>query len=464
MKKIKFLKTLILLAFIPIIFLSCKKEEVETPTEKVNNWIYDVMKEVYYWTDEIPKASDKTLDHSAYFKSLLSQSDRFSILVPDFQELMNALQGVTKEAGYEFTLVAVDGSTTDIVAIITYVKDNSPAKTAGLLRGDVIFKVNGTTLTRTNYRDKMKAMEENHSIDFSRYNFTTQQLEAQPTLSLNSIVLAENPNHLYKIIETPNNIKVGYFVYNFFSPGPENAPTYDQQMDQIISDFKSAGVTELVLDLRYNSGGAVSSARNLGSLVAKGVDNTKIFYENRWNKLYQDYISKLQNGDQILRGRFIQKSENIGNNLSSSKIYILTGRNTASASELMINGLRPYMGVYIIGHKTVGKNVGSIPIEDDDNPDNKIGLLPIVFKTFNSLMQSDYGNGFNPDDEVEDLGIPMLELGDENEPLLARALEIISGSTSRRSEIPRKELPNPIKSSIDDKIRTNRMIFDHNLR
>lgn len=449
-----------------ILFSSCKDDDdpvvvvPEGPNTKINSWIYDVMDEVYYWTDEMPSDGDKNQDPIDYYRSLLSSEDRFSHIVPNYQDLINSLNGVSKEAGYEYGLFGVSGSTTDVWAVVSYVKGNSPAKEAGLKRGDIIHKINGQTITRSNYTDLLRKTSETHSVTYMRFDEEAEDFVEQPALELQTVELAENPNFM-DTVYTVGGHKVGYFVYNFFSPGGSQKQ-YDKQMDQVILDFKNKGVSDVILDLRYNSGGAISSATNLGSLVGQSVDETKVFYENRWNSLYQKYWESQENGDDVLRGKFINKVDKIGDNLASGRIYILTGTRSASASELMINGLKPYMDVYLIGEKTRGKNVGSVPIEDSKNADNDYGLLPIVFRIYNSQGSSDYSNGFFPNDEVKDFQLPMKALGDVEEPLLARALDIITGSGARMRpyEAESKYKLDPIMSSIDTKLRTNRLIYD----
>lgn len=469
------LRNLFLLFGLMAIISSCKDDELEKEVSQnpktdtyVNNWIYDVMDEVYLWTDNIPSDVDKALDPSDYFYELLYSGDRFSVIVPDYDKLISTLDGVTKDPGYEFQLLQVQGSE-DVIAVVTYVKHNSPAVDAGLQRGDVITHINGTKLNINNYRIISEVSEETHNVLFDRYNTTSQALETQPEVSVSPIVLSENPNFLSKVITTPGGKKVGYYVYNFFSPGVGNSTEYDDQIKSIFADFQAQGIQELVLDLRYNSGGSISSAVTLASLIGIGVDETKIFSENKWNDLYQNYIESREDGDEILRTRFLNLSENIGDQLASGKVYILTGSRTASASELIINGLIPYMTVHQIGETTIGKNVGSIPIEDNENEQNTYGLLPIVMKTHNSLGQSNYENGFTPgpEDQVRDISaLPLYPLGDMSEPLLARAIEHIDGVSSRlgtdreeaKSVIDLNE--QVIGSSLDSKLRSNRLIID----
>ncbi len=429
----------------------------------VNDWIYSVMGDLYYWSDQLPQDPDKNLNPSAFFKSLQNSGDRFSRLVPDYKKLINSLNGVNQEAGYEYMLSRESGSEDGVVAMVLYTKHNSPAARAGVKRGDVISAVNGTKLNISNYKNLIEQTASGHTISYRRYNQETGTYVQQADLYLSVVELAENPSHLDTVL-TVGNSKIGYYVYNFFSPGT-NGNEYDGEMEKIFADFKSKGVNELVLDLRYNSGGAISSATTLGSLIGKGVDGSKIYYENRWNSRYQKYLEGRADGDAILRGRFKELAANIGNNLASGKLYVIVGSGTASASELLINGLKPYMDVYLIGEKTVGKNVGSVPVDDEENPENTYGILPIVLQVYNSLGFSDYENGFSPDALLEEFKmLPLRPLGEVQEPLLARAIQEITGVTAsvKQNEAVNARLSaaEPLGSSLDLKSRTNLLIYD----
>jgi carboxyl-terminal processing protease len=114
--------------------------------------------------------------------------------------------------------------------------------------------------------------------------------------------------------------------------------------------------------------------------------------------------------------------------LQGGRVYILTGPRTASASELIINGLKPFMDVYLIGDVTIGKNVGSITIYDENDDSNTWGMQPIITKIFNSNGQSDYTAGFTPQELDEDNSIHLYPLGDTRERLLSRAIATITGN------------------------------------
>lgn len=447
-----------LLFLLSFAIFSCDKKDDPTPTvdptseSAVNNWIKDVMDQVYYWLDDMNTPIAVDSDPEDYFESLLNRpTDRFSYITPDYQELINSLNGITLEAGYEFTLYRESSTNENVLAEVTYIKKNSPASAVDLKRGDRIRKINDTQMTLDNYAELLDEISTTHTIDHYRLNEETLVFENLGTLSLTPVQLAEDPNYLDSIY-TVNGQKVGYLIYNFFAPGPGSSSTqYDDETDAIFAKFKSGAINHLILDFRYNGGGYVSSAVNLASLIAPAVTTSDIFYKTKYNSFLSQY-SDFQN----VQTEFESKTENLGNILEGNRVYILTSSRTASASELIINGLKPYMDVYIIGDVTYGKNVGSIPFEDEENSDNPYGILPIVTQSFNSLDQSDYTNGFTPDVEALESSELLLPLGNVNEILLRTALEQITGESSsgRFQKLNRED----IGSTLDRKVRAGTMI------
>jgi C-terminal processing protease CtpA/Prc len=440
--------------------LGCKDEEeiapeVEEPVNPniaINKWINDVMKEVYLWLAEMKTPIANTSDPEDYFESLLNRpTDRFSVIYSDYQQLINSLNGISLEAGYEFTLYRESSSNNNVVAEVTYIKKKSPAESAGMRRGDYISRINGTQMTLENYRTVLGLIDKPHTLNTLRFNETSGGFVAQPEISLTPVELAENPNFLDSVY-TVNGEKIGYVVYHFFAPGPGNNSTeYDKEMDGIFAEFKTKGIQHLILDFRYNGGGFVSSAVNLASLIAPEVKATDIFSKTKYNSFLMQF-DNLKN----VQTPFRQKAENLGRILKGNRVYVLTSTRTASASELIINGLKPYMDVFIIGDKTTGKNVGSVPFEDDENPNNKYGMLPIISRSFNSLDQSEYTNGFLPNIEAKESSERLKPLGDVKELLLRKAIEQITGvpSGARYQQLERVD----VGSTLDSKVRAGVMI------
>jgi len=472
--KSRFLFTLCLLAISTSFFISCSEDDTPAPvveerTEQeltnqlVNEWVFDVMDEVYFWTSEMPDGLDQYQNPITFFDSLVFTDDRFSLIVESYDDLINSLNGVTLEAGYEFALA--QSGNDEVVAIITYVKPGSPAADAALIRGDVITKVNGTTITLNNYQSLINEIFSNHSITYLRYDEGSGTYSEQPSISLDAVQFAENPIYLDTVVEIDSR-KIGYLVYNFFSNG-STGDNFDSKLNAKFAEFKSAGVTDFVLDLRYNSGGSIASATKIASQLAPNVTSSDVFYRNQWNELYTEFWQNEPDGDSRLTGYFNNPENNIGTEIDG-ELYILTGSRTASASELLINGLDPYMNVTIIGGTTVGKNVGSIPFEDTENIENEYGILPIVIRIANADGFSEYGNGFTPlgDNNINEFNSPLAPFSSLDDPLFARAVELITGSSmgGRKSSRLHQQGFTEIGSSLDQHLRSNKAILESVLK
>lgn len=450
--------------------VSCSEDEIVPAAEVpaavthdanayVNSWILENMEYWYLWNDKLPAKTDQNLDPESYFESLLNPEDRFSWIQSNYEELLNSLQGISKEAGYEFVLYREKEGSNNVILQLLYIKAGSPAEAAGLKRGDIVTHINGSQLTTGNYQELLSQIKSNHEVLYKSLMVDEQKFGDPKTVALSTVQFSENPNYLHKVIENGGK-KIGYFVYNFFAGGTDNQPgLYDQEMDAIFADFKSKGITDLVVDLRFNSGGSESSARNLASLIGQGVDASKVFLKRQYNAQVQDAIIKDPSlGEEYLTSHYMKKANNVGSQLTSGRVYILTSSRTASASELIINALKPFMEVFLIGDTTYGKNVGSISLFEENDEKNLWGMQPIVVKVFNSEGLSDYSTGFVPDVIHKDNGIYLYPLGDPREALLGHAIGQITGTTTS-SRITR-ETRTPVGHSLDLKKRSYNLIMD----
>lgn len=400
---------------------TCSDDEL-TDNEYVNDWISKVMKRDYLWTQEMPSPSKSTAP-GLYFKALLSKKDRFSWIQENYEELQNSLSGINKEAGYDFKLYG-NANNNNVDMQVTYIKAGSPVDVddVDLQRGDLISSIGGQRLTRSNYRDILSLLSESHSITYARFNPETETWEDKGTVMLRTAQFAENPNFLSKVIPVSDR-KIGYYVYNFFAAGTTSSSTqYDDEMAAVFDGFKASGITDLVLDLRFNGGGSILSSSKLASYTGNNVQG-KVFTKFEYNARYQPDELPFADG----------AAHNIGT-LRNNRVYVLTSRGTASASELVINGLKPYMDVFVVGDTTYGKNVASSVYYAQNDPRNKWGILPIIAKLSNSVNFSDYDAGFVPNILDQDNRLVVYPLGDPNEALLSRVIDHITGGPTARRE------------------------------
>ncbi len=473
-------QTLLVAAVGTVMLSSCKREPDIAPStisttpvtsttvanayQDVNDWILGNMSVYYYWNDKIPASPDKTLSPDKFFDSLLYKynatsnpnGDRFSWIQQSADELKASLSGESKTTGMEYKLYLRSSGSTDVIGSVLYVYPGSPADKAGVKRGDVFYKVNGTNLTTTNYSTLLYGEGDTKTFTFADVQ-STGLVDTNNSKSVTAVVMQEDPVFMDSVY-TYGTKKIGYVIYNQFVPGPNGSSvaTYDQKLDAIFGKFKAKGVNELVLDFRYNPGGYVSSATALGSLIAKGIGTKSVFVKKEWNATITPALEK-QYGTDFFYDYLTQKGNNIGDNLS--RVYVLTTSGTASASELVINGLRPYFNqnVYTIGTTSYGKNVGSITLADNTGKINW-GMQPIVSKSFNKNNESNYSTGFTPLVEVRE-PLNLRPLGDVTERMLSEAIFQITGTrTARRGVDVGNALPS-VGSSIERKAGGSNMFF-----
>jgi C-terminal processing protease CtpA/Prc len=435
---------MLLIAFIT----SCKeKKPIENPYdensyEEVNDWILENMEIYYLWNRQIPSKTDNTLSPDAYFESLLYKDDRFSWIQEDYVELLNSLSGVNTEAGYDFMLLRMSENNSDVIGCVTYIKPGTPAETAKLKRGDYFLEINGTQMTLDNYSSLIGETSKVHTLGLAVFSGNT--ITGVKNVSLQVIEnYPENPILLDTIYDISGK-RIGYFVYNFFSPDSGNGSVaYKKELNDLFARFRTEQINELIVDLRYNGGGAVSTTEALASMIS-GRGENDVFYIMEYNSLLHGYFSAEEGADynkshfvdNIVRYNGNTVAERIPvNKLSGlSTVYFIVTGNSASASELLINGLKPYMdNIVLIGETTYGKNVASITIYEEDKEKqktNKWGMQPIIMRMSNAAGFYDYGDGFIPNVEVSEFDgedLILKPLGDTAEVMLKTTLNAIFG-------------------------------------
>jgi len=424
------------------LFLSCEKEDIpkegEAPllTQKVNDFILVSMEDVYLWEDYLPEIDNNfEFDSEEYFYKLLYDEDKWSFITDDIEALEDSFEGVETTFGYSLAFGRFSNTGT-LFALVEYVYPDSPASRAGIIRGDIILLLNGGDITDDNYKDLFYGS----TISITKGINNNGSIVAGSSLSMTSEILNLDPVLITDIIEV-NGHKVGYLFYAQF------ISNYNTSLDDAFQYFKSNGITDLVLDIRYNPGGYISAAQYLCSSIAPQaiVSAENVLVNMQWNSFYQNYWQEKGVYNQI-ELNFLSTNPA---NLDLDKVYILTGSGSASASELTITGLDPYMDVILIGDTTYGKYTGSITMKPEDiyvDPNyyadfDNWGIQPIVLRYANANGVTDFKDGFAPDFYVYDdlwAGIP---LGDPTEPLLDKALEQITG-VIKESSFKKQLLPN----------------------
>ncbi|MCB1756245.1 MAG: hypothetical protein KDJ38_12020, partial [Gammaproteobacteria bacterium] len=356
----------------------------ECSSEVRNKWIYDAMHDSYLWYQYTPD-----LDYTSYSDSsrLLndlrySKYDRFSYLTSE-TDYQNSQQGVVTAFGFNF-------SRFNERYLFRYIEPGSPMAAAGIKRGDELRKIAGVAV------DELSSTELNELLDTSHgpktqtftvidrdsgleqnHDVTSGEFSVQTVFQHNSTSAA--------------GIKTGYLGFSRFMR------TSPEELGAAFSKLKQDGIQELVVDLRYNGGGLIYVASQLGGLIAGEVTRDQTFATLKFNDRYSDnnYTYHFTSTDQ---------------SLNLQRVIVLTTGSTCSASEMLINGLAPFIDVVTIGASSCGKPIGMSP---DINCANV--LFAINFESVNALDEGGYFDGLAPGCAVSDL--PETDMWDQNDPL-----------------------------------------------
>lgn len=430
--------------------------ETPNPTSTdvtVQNFMWQSMNLWYFWQDQVPDLADTRFttdqeyteflqsesDPETFLRSLLFEDDRFTFWNEDFEVLLNSLSGISQNNGLQFFIIDLTTDNTDnLFGFVRNVIPGSDAANKGMQRGDVFYAVDGQTLTSNNFNDLLFG-------DNATYTLSIGELDVANRLVLPTVEeitltkeenFQENPIRLATTLDI-NGQKIGYLMYRQFNSN------FNQELNDAFGQFVADGVTDLVLDMRYNGGGSVNTSRLLASMIY-GTNTNDLYIRQRWNSKIQPQLSDENLND------FFEDDVNGSplNSLNLNRVFVLGTDRTASASELVMNGLDPYIEVIHIGTTTRGKNEFSISLVDnpdrsfvyssdsegDINPENRWIIQPLVGRNENSVGFFDYTAGFAPDfvlvEDIFNLGT----FGDPNEPMLARALEEITNVSSRNSQ------------------------------
>ena len=404
----------------------CKKDpepeeviEIPEATIAINQWIYDNMDQYYFWNAQMTAGIDNTkeTDPKAYFYKLLyKEKDYWSYITDDYASLASELNGDPVTMGYYPAFYLVGSN--NVMIVVCYVYPGSPAEEAGLERGDFILSIDNTLLDTTNYYTKYSGTS--YSVQLGDITNNTLGFTGE-SLSMTARVVSTDPAVHHEVLDI-EGYKIGYLSYVEFITGENDA--FLLEMDNIFNEFKTAGISDLIVDLRYNPGGEIDAALHLASEIAPSAVTTS--QAIMVNLLYNnDLLAYLQSNH--LESYLYYKFKLTPANINMTRVYFLTTSRSASASELLITGLDPYMQVVQIGEPTYGKYVGSWVMADDNE---KWAMMPIVSKYSNIDGYTDFIDGVPPDYEVEDDLVDAVPFGDPADPMIAKAIELATGKSA----------------------------------
>ena len=445
-----------LIALLVFLISGCHEDiddNIDTASDaEISDFVWKGMNVFYLYKSDIPDLADDRFSSDqeytdylnsfdspeALFNSVLRDDDEFSIIVDDFRILEQSIDGVTLDSGMRFGLALIE-STGEVLGFVRYVVNGSPADQQGVERGMFFNRVSGEVLTENSDFSALFG-QQNFSIGLAELNGSSLESLDQ-TIDLTQVEITENPIHTTNVINMGND-KVGYLMYTGF------IDNFVTDLNSVFGQFAAENITELVVDLRYNSGGNISTAEDLSSMIT-GQFNGELFATQEFNNNFEDRDILFDN--ETSSGATI-------NSLNLNRVYFITTSSTASASELVISALTPYIDVVQVGTTTTGKFQGSTTIYDSPdfsrqnaNPDHRYALQPLILRTVNADGFTDFSNGLEPDvarsEDLTNLG----QLGEATEPLLATILNIIgNGRTSPQHQTLEYEIIGETKMNAPD--------------
>ncbi len=413
------IKVLFLGAMLAVFFVSCKKDKDAAPPnpdnptaeDKLKDSVLLYAKDIYLWYKNIPNNFDA---RSYDGPNEIMEAIRKYSTEPGFSSAVDRWSFAVTKAEWDGVSGGIAGDfgmgvffLTNSDLRVSYVERESPAGKAGIRRSWRIKSINGSTnITPNNANAIIAAVYQSTSTAFV---FTKPGGE-DVNITLNAAGYKEHPIFLDSVY-TVSGKKTGYLVFNSFLG--DTTEIYNE-FTRVFNRFGTAGVQDVIVDLRYNGGGYVSVQNVLANWLAPTAANGGVMEVEQFNDKYSTFNETIE---------FAKKGS-----LNLNRLFVIVSQNTASASELLINSLKPYMDVQLIGpSNTHGKPVGFFPIPVED-----WYIFPVSFRTVNKNGEGNYFNGIALNKQAGD-GLDK-DWGDVNENCLKTALNFISSGSYARME------------------------------
>ena len=369
---VRFLYILLILLSGAILFNSCRKDDDDIDRHEDNLKFHELMDDWYYWYDKMPQVNPRTYPSPYELLEALRYrpDDRWSYITS--RREFEAYFRESKFVGYGFgSAFDSDGKLR-----ITFVYSSSDLYENDIRRGWIIEKVNGTEIQPgTNINQLLGPNEEGVSIDFV---FRAPEADDPVEFTFVKKELVMNTVLHWGVIEAAGK-KIGHLVFQGFT-----GPSLDE-LDEAFAEFQAVGIDDLILDLRYNGGGQT----NVASYLASMIGGANLAGEPFADYQYNDKRAEEEN--------FTHGFDTVQINLGLDRLITITTRSTASASEMVINGLRPFLPVFIIGDDTYGKPMGANGFYW-----NSYAFVPITFKITNADGDGEYFDGLQANSYVAD--------------------------------------------------------------
>ena len=273
-------------AIVALTVLSSCEKEPDIPRQNliVNNWIWDGMNDFYLWEASIPALNPNAEpEPGEFFYKILFEDDRNSRIYEDYETARASSDGVEMTTG--MSVEPTIYTETQVVSFVQYVVPGTPAADSGIARGDIILTINGQTLTKDNYYSLY--FQNTATFGFGEWDGN----EITPNgreITLTATTLGLNPVQYHKVINYGDRL-IGYLVYTQFTKGINGI--WIDSLNAVFEEFRTAGVSDVIMDVRYNPGGDLDLTSYIAStLVPSSVmENEAVFLELVWNEVYNDF-------------------------------------------------------------------------------------------------------------------------------------------------------------------------------